>query len=188
MELAASNIAFGVNSVFFLSVSALRDVATALVARLLGGGDDDGARRAVRSTLAVVSVCATVFSVAALACAGLASRLFIGEASSFDESAFAGTLLAVFAAMCVRAFAEGFSGTYAAALRGAGEAAYILIVRVVCVLVVWMPLVVLSLAGGCSIVALWATMPVYLSAAGFILRRRWKAHRISAMGTTHPAS
>ena len=174
MELAASNIAFGVNSVFFLSVSALRDVATALVARLLGGGDDDGARRAVRSTLAVVSVCAAVFSVAALACAGLASRLFIGEASAFDESAFAGTLLAVFAVMCVRAFSEGFSETYAAALRGAGKTSYILSVRVVCVLVVWMPLVAVSLAWGASIVSLWATMPVYLLVAGFILRRRWQ--------------
>ena len=177
VELAASNVAFGFNGIYFMAVSAFRDVCTALVGRSSGKGDYAEMRRSARSALALSWTFAFVFSLLALGGAGIAAAAFADGTSALDSGRFASALFAVFAAMCARTFAEGFSETFAAALRGVGDTSYILRVRVVCSLFVWMPLVAVALFATPrpTAAALWVTMPVYLAVSGLFLRHRWLA-------------
>ena len=173
LSLAVSNVAFGINGIYYMVASALREGTTSFVARSIGAGDYAAARCAVRSSLLLAVLCSTAFSILVLLGSGFFALLFHDSGSSFDPTRYRETLAAVLAVMCVRTFAEGASETFAGALRGAGETASILRVRVLCGGLCWMPLVFLASWCGASIGALWMTMPVYLALSAFFLRRRW---------------
>ena len=174
VALAASNVAFGFNGIYFTAVCAIREVCTAVVAHFKGRNDADAMRGTVRASLLLSWIYALAFSVSALLAAWFVADFFIGGDSSIEQPEFSKVLFALFVVMCTRSFAEGFSETYAAALRGVGETAYILGVRIVCVLFVWMPLLALVLGSSGSIACCWTTMTAYLLASGLLLRKRWQ--------------
>lgn len=169
MSLAVSNIAFGVNSVFYVAVSGLRDGATVLAGRYRGKGDFAALGRLYRSSLLLAFVAALGVGLGAVSLSDVLADVFRAADSDFDPAVFRTTLLAVLSVMALRALAEAVVETSVGVLKGVGDTAFTMFARMASGLFIWLPLIGLISVFYPTITAFWLTMPAHLVATSALL-------------------
>ncbi len=193
-EMAASTVAFSINSLIFVPMLGLAMATSVLVGRYLGANRPDDAARATTTSVRLAVLYMGVFALV------LASRpdWFLAafgprEASmSFERIAAVGRNLLYFVALY--SLVDGLNIVYSAALRGAGDTRYVL----------WM-LVVLAVFGlvgpvyvacgrlGGGVYTAWVVLTVYVIAlaAAYWLRYRtgrWRSMRVIEHAPTPAAA
>ncbi len=175
-ELAASNVAFSINSLIFVPMLGMAMATTVLVGRYLGAGRPDDAARATTTTARLTILYMGSFALVI----AIAPDFFLAvfrprqDAVGFDEVARVGRSLLYFVAGY--SLVDGLNVTYSAALRGAGDTRYVL----------WM-LLVLASGGlvipayvacgllGAGIYSAWTILTVYVVALAIAYWWRYRA-------------
>ncbi len=182
--LAATGIAFNLNMIVFMPFLAMGIAVSSLVGRYLGAGQPDRAERSAWSAFRVGLVYLGLGSLLYV----LAPRLLLAPyAAGADPAAFAevgrySVVLLRFVA--VYSLFDMMSVIFAAALKGAGDTTYPLLVTLALsggVMVV--PTYVLCTRLGGGVYAAWTTASAYIFFVGLLMLRRfrgggWKSLRV----------
>ncbi len=183
-ELAATNLAFNINTIAFMPMIGLGMTVSILVGQALGRNEPARARYSVRSafdlTFAYMAMVAVLFS--------LLPGLFLlpfearSDPASFAAIAHIATVLLRFVA--VYTLFDAFNIIFSSAIKGAGDTKfviYMIVVLLLAVLVIPTSIAVLWL--NASIYVCWAIASTYVAALGiaFFLRYRngrWETMRV----------
>ncbi len=183
LEFAASNIAFAINQLVFAPLMGIGLAASIVVGQRMGDRDPAGAARGGRNALILgwlyVLLCLAViggFHAPIL-------KLFYPASAPFpyaDYHALGSVLIAIFLAW---AFFDVLNIVLGGALKGAGDTRFVVWWVGGVAVALWMPILFLCYALGCSIVTLWLTMLGYVAVAGGglllrFLHGRWKTIRL----------
>ncbi len=186
--LAASNIAFSLNSLAFMPMLGLNIALASLVGQAMGRGRPDEAERVTMHTLHLAFAYMLPMAAFFVLAAGPLMDIFIPGGMS--PEAFApvrelGIVLLYFIA--IYSLADAGNIVFFAALKGAGDTLgvmYLLLGGLVLLLI--LPIVLLKALGLASVISYWSVFTVYvvLLAVGAMLRfyrRGW--HRIRVVET-----
>lgn len=188
LSLAVSNIAFGVNKVFYVAVSGLRDGATVLSGQYFGRGDSAAVKRVYASAVLLAVAAAVLVGGGAVALSGEIAGIFRAADSSFDPAAFRSTLTAVLGVMALRMLAEALVEPSVGIAKGIGDTTFAMFARMASGIFVWLPLIWLVSATSATIAGFWLTMPVHLFATAAILFLRFKTIARNASPLSFPIS
>ena len=182
--LAATGIAFNLNMIVFMPFLGTGIAVSSLVGRYLGAGQPENAERSVWSAFRLGLVYLGVGSALYL----LAPRLLLapyaagGDPAAFAEVGRYSVVLLRFVA--VYSLFDMMSVIFAAALKGAGDTTYPLVVTLVLAWgVMVIPTYVLCTHLGGGVYAAWTTASAYIFLVGLLMLRRfrrggWKSLRV----------
>ncbi len=175
VDLGAHQVAFELWSFLALVLDAVAIAAQALVGRLLGAGDAEGARAAARRRVEWGVVAGVVLGVSVAALGGVLPGLFTADPA---VAAQAGSLLVIVAALQpVNAVVFVLDGV----LIGAGDLRYLAGAMVGAALA-FVPAAGLVLALGLGIGWLWAALGLLMAARLVALAERWRSPAWAVVG------
>lgn len=193
VALAASNIAFSLNSVVFLPMLGLNIALSSLVGQAMGRGKTDEAERVTKNTLHIAFVYMLPLALFIAAAAGPLMDLF--SPGDMTPAEFApirelGILFLYFIA--VYSLVDAGNIVFFGALKGAGDTLgimYLLLGGLVFFMI--LPIMVLKATGLASAVSYWLVFMVYVimlavASTYRFYRRKW--HSIRVVETAPPAS
>jgi putative MATE family efflux protein len=179
VDLAAHQIAFELWSFIALALDAIAIAGQAMVGRLLGSGDADGARAAGRRMLQLGAMCGAGAALLLLAGRPLLPDLFTDDAR---VAALAGFLLLWVAALQPL---NGVVFVLDGLLIGAGDQRFLAVAMVIA-LAAFAPAAGAVLALGYGIGWLWGALAVLMGARLVALLWRWNAGAWAVIGASRP--
>jgi len=189
VALAATNIAFSINSVAFLPTVGLNIAVGTMVGQAMGRGDPDGAARATGSTLHVAMAWMTALALVFVLLPGPLVDLFrpdnLTPAAYADIRETTARLLAYVAFYCLF---DSLTIIFCGALKGAGDTAFVMWnMTVGCIFVLIIPAYALRALGWWSLDSLWLVFSVYVSVLAVASYVRFRLGRWRKLRLVHPA-
>lgn len=184
IPLAATNIAFNINSIAFMPMIGVGMAVSVLVGRYIGRGDPGLASRSAYSGLFITCAYMGTVSVMYVLVPSLFTLPFAAgaDAGSFADIRHLAEILLRFVALY--SLFDTLNVVFASALKGAGDTRFVMYAIValsVLVLVIptWLAVIVL----GMGIYAAWTAATVYVIALGFVfyirfLQGRWRSMKV----------
>lgn len=182
IALAATNIAFNINSLAFMPMIGIGVAVSVLVGKYIGGKDVESAERSVATAIRMVSVYMGGIALLYFFLPGIFLFPYRAQAdsSSFEEiSRIAVTLLKFVA---VYSFFDGFTITYSSAIKGAGDTKFVMMmIAIMSVCMLTIPSYLVIVVFGSSIYAAWIVASVYISLLGVAFFLRYKQGKWKTM-------
>jgi MATE family multidrug resistance protein len=175
-ELAASTVAFSINSLIFVPMLGLAMATTVLVGRHLGANCPDNAARATATSARLTLLYMGSFSLVLALWPDVFLSVFrpADAAASFAEIAGIGRNLLYFVA--AYSLLDGLNITYSAALKGAGDTRYVLWMLVVMATTgLIVPVYVACVLYGAGIYTAWVFLTIYVVALALAYWWRYRA-------------
>jgi MATE family multidrug resistance protein len=182
--LAASSIAFNLNSFVFWPMLGMGIGVASLVGRYLGAERPDLAERSARSAFAMSMVYMTICCLCYLLLPGLLLRPYAAGADPRTFGKVAAITRVLLRYVAVYSVFDMMNVVFAFALRGAGDTVYPLLTSVaLSVTVMLVPAYVLCTYLGGGIYTAWTLASLYVMAQGLLMWRRfrqgqWKSLRV----------
>ncbi|HPC46994.1 MAG TPA: MATE family efflux transporter, partial [Deltaproteobacteria bacterium] len=183
-SLAATNIAFNINSLAFMPMIGVGIAVSVLVGRYIGMGRPDLATRSTYAGFFITTVYMGTVAALYVLVPWLFTAPFASQAQqgSFDEIRRLTEVLLRFVALY--SLFDTMNVVFASALKGAGDTRFVMygivsVSALVLVLPTWIAVMVL----GMGIMAAWAWATAYVILLGFVfflrfLQGRWKTMRV----------
>lgn len=167
--LAVGNACFAVNNFFYTLLAAVETAIMIRTGQALGKGDADEARRSRRAGFALDAILFAVFFGLVLVFPELALNPFVKDGDTTTRAAFAAQGRVFLAILAVAGVFRATQSALTGFLRGTGDTRRIFVAQVIASLLVWMPLVAGTFAGGLPPAVLFATFPLQLAVNAAIL-------------------
>lgn len=190
VPLAATNIAFSINSVAFLPTVGLNIAVGTMVGQAMGRGAPDDARRATGSTLHVAMFWMSALAIVFVLTPGPLVDLF--RPDNLTPEAYGPIrettcrLLAYVAFYCLF---DSLTIIYCGALKGAGDTAFVMWnMTIGCLFVLILPAYVLRALGWWSLESLWSVFSVYVTVLALVSYTRFRMGRWRSLRLVHHSS
>ena len=190
LELAATNIAFNINSLAFMPLYGIGLAVSILVGQWIGAERADLAERSTWSGFHLSAVYMSLFALGYL----LVPRLFLRPFAFQADAAQMGAVLATTALLLrfVAAYSlfDAMNIVFGSAVKGAGDTRFVMLVNVA---LSWAVMVVPSYLGvvvfGKGLLTIWSSATLYIALVGvaFLLRflaGKWKSMRVIELPRT----
>lgn len=183
-ELAATNVAFNLNSLAFIPMIGIGIAVMTLVGKRIGEGRPELAVRTAWLGFALTGTYMLLFAVLYL---GLPDLMLYPYAVNTPEAEFGpirAHVIRLLRFVAVYSFFDGMAIVFGSAVRGAGDTRFSMWITILCVwLVMVVPTVILwSSTGGNLILSWWAcTLAIIVQGVAFLIRfqgGRWKSMRV----------
>jgi MATE family multidrug resistance protein len=180
IALAATNIAFNINSLAFMPMIGIGVAVSVLVGKYIGGRDIESAQRSVATAIRMVSVYMGGIALLYFFLPDIFLFPFRAQADSGSFKEISRIAVNLLKFVAVYSFFDGFTIIYSSAIKGAGDTKFVMImiaIMSVCMLTIPSYLVIVVFKQ--SIYAAWIIASCYISLLGvaFFLRYRqgkWK--------------
>lgn len=183
-ELAATNLAFTVNSLLFMPMLGMHVATSVLVGRYQGMGRTDWAERSTRSAIRLTMLYMLLFSVALVVFPGVFIDPFLPEEAGEEYQRIAALARLLLLFVAGYSVIDAANLIYSAALKGAGDTAFVMrMLLIVASLGLALPSYLVCVVWPSGIYAAWGVLTAYVFAlaAAFYLRYRggaWKSMRV----------
>lgn len=167
--LAVGNACFAVNNFFYTLLAAVETAIMIRTGRAVGESNADEARRICRTGFALDALLFAVFFGLVLMFPEFALNSFVKDDDTTTRAAFAAQGRVFLAILAVAGVFRATQSALTGFLRGTGDTRRIFVAQVIASLLVWMPLVAGTLAGGLPPAVLFATFPLQLAVNAAIL-------------------
>lgn len=194
LELAATNIAFNINTLAFLPMMGIAIAVSVMVGQNLGNGNPERAEYATWSSAHICFTYMVLISLGYVLAPGLFLRPFgmRSDPETFNKIYEYGVVLLRFIALY--SIFDTLNIIFASAIKGAGDTRFVMKTIVVCswtlmVIPTYLAIVVFKL----HLYAAWVCVTVYISVLGFIflyrfLQGQWKEMLVIEEAPNIPAS
>jgi len=184
IELAATNIAFNINTLAFMPMIGFGIAVSVLVGQYLGADRPDLAEKSVYSGFHMTFVYMTGISAAYVFLPDLFLRPFAARANPVDFNEIYGLTVVLLRFVAVYSVFDTMNIIFASAVKGAGDTRFVMFIAVVIsafVLVIPTYVVIVVLKG--SLMMVWCIAAAYVIALGFafyfrFLAGKWKTMRV----------
>lgn len=193
-ELAASSIAFSINSIVFMPMIGMAMTTSVLVGRYLGADRPDDAARATRRAFGITAIYATVIAAVLVAWPEVFLAAFRPTDPEANFAAIARTSCHLIYFIAAYSLADAVNIVYSAALKGAGDTRYVMWTLVtVASTVLITPLFVSAHFFGINLYTAWVFLTGYVLvlASAYWLRYRtgrWRSMRVIEHGLSPEAT
>lgn len=167
--LTVGNACFAVNNFFCTLLAAVETAIMIRTGRAVGESNTDEARRICRTGFALDALLFAVFFGLVLMFPEFALNSFVKDDDTTTRAAFAAQGRVFLAILAVAGVFRATQSALTGFLRGTGDTRRIFVAQVIASLLVWMPLVAGTLAGGLPPAVLFATFPLQLAVNAAIL-------------------
>jgi MATE family multidrug resistance protein len=182
--LAATNVAFNVNSLAFTPMLGFAFAVSALVGQYLGANRPDFAERSANAAFRITCIYVGAFCLLYITAPGLLLRLYGSRENPHEFDAIRRTVVILLRFIAVYSIFDMLNIIYAHAIKGAGDTRFVMFVSVGLSL----PMLIIPTYLNCvvfkgNVYLAWAFMTAYIMALGltFYLRFRsgkWKTMRV----------
>lgn len=190
VELAATNLAFTINSLAYIPMMGVGTAVMTIVGQRIGERKPELAVRTTWKALAATSAYMFAFAVFCLCWPNLVIRAFVDQSSDLDAELMYGTVSVLLRFVVVYTLFDGMAVVFSSAIRGAGDSRFCMIfTTLTCWFLMVLPTWVAIKRLDAGLYAGWWAVTIYIVVLGigYMLRflgGRWK--RMSVIEASKP--
>ncbi len=190
-ELAATSLAFNLNSLAFFPLFGFGMAVSTLVGNRVGEGRTDIASQTVWSAFKAAAVWMLFFTVVFLVAPGFVLDVYSRNTATEDFESIRGTVVVLLRFVSVYCFFDAMAVVFSSAVRGAGDTRFPMVMSFFCCwLIMVLPTALLNAYGG-DLMLSWAACTVYIATIGVVMLARfmsgkWKSMKVIEHSVVEP--
>lgn len=183
-ELAASNVAFNINTLAFLPMVGLGIAISVMVGQYQGEGNSKQAERSVYSGAHICFVYMTLIAVTYIAFPGIYLSAFSAQADAASFEPIRRLAVIILRFVAIYTVFDTLNIVFASALKGAGDTRFVMFMIVILAVAgLMLPTYIAITVFGANIYGAWLVVSIYISLLGFsflarFLSGKWKSMKV----------